>query len=237
MTSEPDPTAGARGAWKTPPDDAFAAKLRGFGPVGLIVALIVLLGSSLLGPLRALPTLVWAWRARIPWTAIGYARPKHWGRDAIVGVVGGITLKFVMKAIVMPLLGADPINHAFHDLVGNTAALPLAALYMILGAGVGEETQFRGFLFERLGRLMGDGPGARVAIVVITAVIFGLGHWQLQALAGTQQALVVGLLFGAIYARIGRLWPLMCAHAAFDLTALAMIYLDKETAVAHLIFH
>jgi hypothetical protein len=30
---------------------------------------------------------------------------------------------------------------------------------------------------------------------------------------------------------------LMCAHAAFDLTAVALIYLNIETATSHLIFH
>jgi uncharacterized protein len=137
----------------------------------------------------------------------------------------------------MPLLGADPVNHAYHYLVGNTAALPGAVLMMIAAAGVGEETQFRGFLFERLGRLFGAGVGARVAIVMITAAVFGLAHWPDQGFPGAQQALITGLVFGAVYARIGRLWPLMCAHAAFDLTALAIIYLDREQAVAHWLFH
>jgi hypothetical protein len=50
-----------------------------------------------------------------------------------------------MKALVMPLLGADPINHTYHYLVGNTAALPA---FMILSGGFGEETVDRGFLCD-----------------------------------------------------------------------------------------
>jgi hypothetical protein len=34
----------------------------------------------------------------------------------------------------------------------------------------------------------------------------------------------------------GRIWPLMVTHAAFDLAALAMIYWNLESDVAHLIF-
>ena len=49
---------------------------------------------------------------------------------------------------------------------------------------------------------------------------------------GVQQAAIVGLVFGAIYAAAGRLWLLICAHAAFDLTALALIFWDVETEVA-----
>ena len=40
----------------------------------------------------------------------------------------------------------------------------------------------------------------------------------------------------AIVVVTGRLWMLMCAPAAFDLTALAIIYWDLETGVAHALF-
>ena len=38
------------------------------------------------------------------------------------------------------------------------------------------------------------------------------------------------------FAITGRIWMLMIAHAAFDLTALAIIYWDVESRVAHLVF-
>ena len=47
----------------------------------------------------------------------------------------------------------------------------------------------------------------------------------------------MGLVYGAIFARTGRLWMLIAAHAAFDLTALAIIYWDLEADVAHLVFN
>jgi hypothetical protein len=51
-----------------------------------------------------------------------------------------------------------------------------------------------------------------------------------------QQATIVGLVFGATFAVTGRIFMLMIAHAAFDLTALAIIYWNLESTVAHLIF-
>jgi len=54
--------------------------------------------------------------------------------------------------------------------------------------------------------------------------------------AGTEQATIVWLVFGTIRAITGRIWMRMCAHAAFDLTALAIIYWNLESAVAHLVF-
>ena len=61
----------------------------------------------------------------------------------------------------MPLLGAPEINSAYQYLVGNRAALPGQVFTMIVGAGFGEETVFRGFLFERLGKLLEPGPAQR----------------------------------------------------------------------------
>ena len=216
--------------------DRFAAELRGFGPVGLLAILVILTGNALVVPLSAVLVLVWARLSRTPWREIGYVRPRSWIRSLAIGVVFGIAFKLLMKAIVMPLLGADPINHAYHYLAGNRAALPAALFAVIVGAGFGEETVFRGYMFERFGKLFGPGVWAKTLIVLLTAVWFGLDHYPVQGLAGAQQATIFGLLFGTIFAVTGRIWMLIFAHAAFDLTALAIIYWNLESDVAHLIF-
>jgi hypothetical protein len=41
---------------------------------------------------------------------------------------------------------------------------------------------------------------------------------------------------GAFTCFTGRIWMLIVAHAAFDLTALAMIYWNLESKIAHLVF-
>src|SRR2546426_493245 len=113
---------------------------------------------------------------------------------------------------------------------------PLGILAMLVGAGFGEETVFRGYLFERLGKLFGPGVWAKTSIVLVTSVWFGLAHYSLQGLSGVEQATIVGLVYGTIFAITGRIWMLMFAHAAFDLTALAIIYWNLESRVAHLVF-
>jgi membrane protease YdiL (CAAX protease family) len=217
-------------------DDPVAAALRGFGPLGILAILVILSGNLLVAPLSAVLVLLWARRSRTPWHEIGYVRPESWTRDLIIGIAFGIAFKLVMKAIVMPLLGAPPINQAYHYLVGNRAALPGMLFAVIVGAGWGEETLFRGYMFERLGKLLGTQAATKAAIVVLTAGLFGAVHYPDQGLAGMQQAMIFGLVFGSIFAVVGRLWMLMCAHAAFDLTALAIIYWDLETEVGRLIF-
>jgi CAAX protease family protein len=217
-------------------DDRFAAGLRGFGPIGILAILVILGGNVVVVPLSAILILVWAHLSRTPWREIGFVRPRSWIGTVVVGAGFGIALKFLMKTIVMPLLGADPINHAYHYLAGNRAALPAMLYAVIVGAGFGEETLFRGYMFERLGKLLGSSFWARTFILLVTAAWFGLLHYPVQGLAGAEQATIVGLVFGTIFAVTGRIWVLMCAHATFDLTALAIIYWNVESDVAHLVF-
>jgi membrane protease YdiL (CAAX protease family) len=236
MSTEPLPPAAQNALAAPPSDDRFAAALRGFGPLGILAILVILSGNLLIAPLSAVLVLAWVVASRTPWRDIGYVRPKNWIASLAIGIASGVALKFLMKAIVMPLLGAPPINQAFHYLTGNRAALPGAIYLMIVVAGFGEETLFRGYLFERFGKLLGRGTAAKAFTVLITAAWFGAGHYAVQGLAGTEQAAITGLIFGTIFAITGRLFTLMVAHAAFDLTALAMIYWNLESKVAHLVF-
>lgn len=213
-------------------DDETARALRGFGAAGLAAIVVIYLGNALFEPLSALLVLAWAWRSETPWRAIGFARPRSWPLAIAGGIALGVALKLLLKALLLPALGAPPVNAAFHYLAGNTAALPGAIFLMVVGAGFGEEVLFRGFAFERLGKLIGESAGAKTAIVLVTSLWFGLEHFSNQGVWGFLQGSIVGLVFGAIYAATRNLWLLIAAHAAFDLTALAIIYLDLERDVA-----
>jgi len=238
---EQSPVAPAASPAEPAADDRIAAQLRGFGPLGLLaIALILVTGNIEVAPLVYIPVgallvLAWVRLSRTPWREIGYVRPASWARTIAIGILSGAAFKVMMKMIVMPLLGADPVNHAFHFLTGNRALLP-AAIYAMLNAGFSEETIFRGFFFERLRTLLGSGPAARIATLAVTSVGFGLAHYSGQGLAGAEQATVTGLVFGIVVMATGRIWTAMIAHSAFDLTALAMIYWDVEAKIAHLIF-
>jgi uncharacterized protein len=220
----------------SPANDRFAAALRRFGLLGIFSIVLILAGNELFVPLSAILVLIWVRLSRTPWREIGYVRPRSWIGSIFIGITLGVALKFAMKAIVMPLLDAPEVNPAYHFLAGNTAELPRMLYIIIAAAGFGEETVFRGWMFERFGKLFGQSTVAKVAIVLITSIWFGLAHYSFQGLPGVEQALIVGLVFGSIFALTGRILMLVIAHAAFDLTALAMIYWDFETSVAHFIF-
>jgi len=217
-------------------EDRLAESLRGFGPAGILAFIAILFGNLLFLPLSALIVLLWAHLARIPLSALGFRRPRSWTATLLIGLGLGVALKLLMKSVVMPLLGADPINRHYHFLTHNPAALPWALYAMVVGAGFGEETVYRGYLFERMGRLWGTGRGGKTATVLVSSLLFGLAHLSEQGFSGAEQAFIVGLVVGTFVAVTGEIVLPMVLHAAFDLTALAIIYCGLENRVAHWFF-
>jgi membrane protease YdiL (CAAX protease family) len=210
--------------------------LRGYGPAAIVVTIAIVAAAVAQTVVAAVLILLWAWWSKTPWAEIGYAKPGSWVGGALIGIAFGIAFKIAMKALVMPLLGAPAVNPAYHFLAGNLGLTLEFAAIVVVAVGWAEETVYRGWLFERLEKLLGRSAGATILIVLLTSVIFGAAHYTGQGLAGVEQATVVGFVFATIYAITRRLWMLIWAHTAFDLTAAAMIYLDAETRVSHLVF-
>jgi membrane protease YdiL (CAAX protease family) len=157
-------------------------------------------------------------------------RPRSWTKTIAVGIIFGIAFKFLMKTIVMPPIGAPSVNQAYQFVTDNAAVIPWMLFVIIVGAGFGEETLYRGWMFERVGKLLGRNSATKTAIVLITSILFALVHHREQGIPGVEQALVTGLVFGSVFAITGQIFMLMIAHAAFDLTALWMIYYGLESA-------
>jgi CAAX protease family protein len=218
------------------PSQDIAPRLRSFGPIAILAIVIILAGNILFAPLSAILVLVWAQESETPWNELGFVRPRSWPLAILGGIVLGAALKLFLKIIVMPLLGAPTVNSAYHYLAGNRAAIPFTLYMLIIGAGFGEETLYRGFMFERLGRLLGSSTSAKIGIVVFTSLVFGAPHYPVQGLAGAEQAVITGLVFGSIFMVTRSIAMLMIAHASFDLVAYAIIYFNLETRFAHLLF-
>jgi membrane protease YdiL (CAAX protease family) len=229
MATVPDASA------SRPVDDALARRLRGFGPLGVLALVVIAALGPVLEPLGTVLVVAWVSASKTSWRALGFVRPKSWARTAFVGIVFGCALKFFLKAIVMPLLGADPINRTYHYLARDSAALIVMALYSLV-ASVNEETVFRGFVFERLGTLFGHNLAAKIVTVLVSSTWFAAVHYLEQGLAGVEQAAMTGLAFGTVFAVTRKIWIPMIAHAAYDLTAIAIIYWNIESTIAHLVF-
>ena len=213
-----------------------AQRLREFGPLG-VVAMLAIFASSLLGFIvTAILVLVWARYSNTPLRALGFTTPRHPAATLLAGLALGIVLKLAVKSVAMPLLGAPAMNPTYHYLVGNPAAMPWLIATVLINATFGEEVFFRGYLFERLGALLGTRRAALFATVLLTTALFALAHYPDQGLPGAEQASMTGLVLGGIYAWRKEIWLPMIVHGAYDLTAILLIYMDWEEAVARLIF-
>ncbi|QCR20663.1 CPBP family intramembrane glutamic endopeptidase [Agrococcus sp. SGAir0287] len=154
------------------------------------------------------------WRARRPHLArlgITFDRPA---RDAGWGAV-------LLLVIGIPGLAIFVAGRA----LGLTAALapsPLDAQWFTIPvllvaafrAGVTEEVIVVGYLFERL-RSLGWG---RYRIIIAAALLRATYHLY-QGVGGFISNLLLGLLFGWLYSRYGRLLPLVIAHILIDVVA------------------
>ncbi|MBI4259604.1 MAG: CPBP family intramembrane metalloprotease, partial [Actinobacteria bacterium] len=88
---------------------------------------------------------------------------------------------------------------------------------IVLGAaeaGLIEEIIVVGYLMTRLERL---GAGTRAAVGA-SAVLRGAYHLY-QGWGGFAGNVLLGLLFGGLFARTRRLWPLVVAHLVVDVAA------------------
>lgn len=112
-------------------------------------------------------------------------------------------------------------------LSGLSARGVLATTGLVLALQIGflvidifmEEVTYRGVILEALSRF---DPGARVAI---SAVLFGFSHLDNLFLPGADplgvvyqvfEAILVGILFGAVRLRMNTIWIVMAVHAAYD---------------------
>jgi membrane protease YdiL (CAAX protease family) len=168
--------------------------------------------------------LIWVWQSKSGWAAVGLARPKSWISTVATGIVIGLAFRAFTALVLLPAMHAPAVNPAFKHLQGNLAALPMAILMMCFVNAFGEELVMRGFFFERLTGLIGRSVAALAFIALLTAAIFGIGHYPLQGLFGAVHAFLGGLVFAALYIRSRTIWLPIVTHGAYNLAGLAMIY-------------
>lgn len=164
------------------------------------------------------------WRSGFGPSQIGLGRPQ-WRPD----VIGGIGLALL---IGLPGLALYQVAR----IVGMNASVEPAELYdtwwripvLLLVAfanGWAEEVIVVGFLVTRLRQLRVN----PVAAVIASSLLRGVYHLY-QGFGAGLGNLAMGLLFGYVYLRTGRLWPLIVAHALVD----AVAFVGYALAAGHL---
>lgn len=160
-------------------------------------------------PVALVAFLLWqAARPRLERLGIDFTRP---GRDALQGV--GLALLVGIPGIGVYLggraLGIN-VNVVANALDSYWWTIPVLLL-SALRAGVTEEVIVIGYLFARL-RELGWG---KWQIIFTSAVLRGSYHLY-QGFGAFVGNFAMGMLFGWLYTRYGRVLPLVIAHTVID---------------------
>ena len=133
---------------------------------------------------------------------IGFNRQRLFldlGLGVVIAGIGTAIILLSLRAIE-PIFGAGAMPFP-------TWAVIWWTLVTSVTAGVGEEIYFRGFLFRRFERLSTP--------VLLLATSFAFAVWHLSPLM-LLHTFVMGVVFGWIYLRTKRLFPVILGHTFTD---------------------
>lgn len=164
---------------------------------------------------------------------LGLGRPRSWPRTLLLGIALAVVLlvggQLLLTYVVQPLLGGRPVDSSRFDVLRGNLPVFLVALFSVwTSAAFAEEILYRGFLLQRLARILGGGRAAWGASLVLSSLLFGSLHFY-QGPSGMAITGILGLLFGSAYLLLGRrLWPLVFAHGLIDTISLASVFLSAK---------
>lgn len=170
--------------------------------------------------LNALQLVAWGalglyllWRAGVRLVQVGLDR-RHTGSDLLrgVGLAALIGIPGLGLYLVAYQLGAGLA--VLPSTLADTWWRPIALVVSAAGNAWAEEVLVIGYLITRL-RQLGVHENKSV---LISAVLRGSYHLY-QGFGGFIGNVVMGLVFGRIWQRTNRLWPMVIAHTLLDVIA------------------
>lgn len=138
---------------------------------------------------------------------------------------------FVLGSIIMANItgipeSSDMSNYAF--LQNNLGMLILTLIGTYIVASFGEEVIYRGFIINRLIELGLDSKIGKVIVIFISALIFGLVHYQWGPM-GIVQTGFMGAVLGFFYLKLKkRIWILVLAHGYMDTILMIQMYMSAN---------
>lgn len=141
------------------------------------------------------------------WHRVGFTPVRDWHAPHLV-----IPLLLILA---LPMAGLSA-----RGLMATTALVLALQVGFVLIDIFMEEVTYRGVMLEALDRF---GPTSRV---LLSAVLFGFSHLDNVFLPGADwlgvayqvfEAVLIGILFGAVRLRMNTIWLVMAVHATYDL--------------------
>lgn len=170
---------------------------------------------------------------RWDWASIGFKRPDSWSRIVLIALLAAalrITLgDFVVDPLTTRFWPPAVAPEGVDEITGN---LRLVLLYLPLVwafAAFGEEVAYRGYLLNRGAHAGGGSTVAFWVATLVTAVLFGYGHYY-KGPAGIIDSAIAGFILGGAYLLSGRvLWTSILAHGFIDTFGLALVYFGLDS--------
>ena len=177
--------------------------------------------------------VVWAilLLAREPWSSIGLSLPARLPRAIAIGVAAGVAMELLAVFGTTPWIsaffGTEPDYSDLRIVQGNLTYLSIFLALNWTLAAFGEEICWRGFLMQRVARLLGGSTSAWAASLLLVSGMFGWVHSE-QGVSGAVQESLSGLLLGALFLATGRnLTVPIVAHGVSNTVAFVLIYLGR----------
>lgn len=162
--------------------------------------------------------------AGITLAQLGYRQYDASGRSitdsfgTMVLLTGALTIGTVLgNRILWRLFGYWSGSHfTYYQVIPESELLgPLVAIWFSLSAGFVEETTYRALPWYLMTTLPVSTWDKR-RYLRWSSVVFALVHWE-QGIVGVLSALFFGYCCGLFYANRRNIWPIIVAHAWFDL--------------------
>jgi len=154
------------------------------------------------------------------WSVLGFRWPASWRRTILIAL-GVAALRILLGGLVIEPLTAHfwppAVGPAGMDAIKGNLLVAFKWLLLVWTfAAVGEEVGYRGYLTTRGADVDNRSKPAYWVAVLVTSVLFGIGHYY-KGPSGMIDSGMAGLLLGSAYLLTGRnLWVCVLAHGFID---------------------
>ena len=172
----------------------------------------------------SLPILYIIWKNTLSFASVGISK-FHIRSDVLLGV-GIFIISYILFSLLSLLTSAIAIvkvgeaqeltKTLFHkpETFTEMMFLFLACIFN----GFAEELVMRGYFIERLEFLFGSTSKS----VLFSSIVFCSYHIY-QGVSGTFHIFIFGIIYGLLYCKYRRIWPLVIAHSLQNIVSFAMM--------------
>ena len=149
-------------------------------------------------------------------------------RQGILHYIGALILLPIIVCICLAIVNAliymvtrkTEHSESLEQVVRYCRAHPFLLFYTVITAGVTEELLFRGYLLPRLELFVRN----RYVAILITSLLFGLGHYRFGTIRNVAGPIVIGLVLAVYYDRWRNIKVMILFHTLWDLAGLYLAF-------------